>query len=105
VTLHERRELGHGPLAGNRIGVGEHDGVAGRRGDTGVRVGRVSARARALEEARVRRQPTGRPGNVGDHEHFLDLRRERGERPLEQVRLTMGDDNRGDPHCLASRTS
>ena len=98
VAGHEGAERLDGPRCEHHVGIGDEDELARRRGHTGVDVGREAARARVPHDAGTERVGRLRAGQIGDHEHLVDLRHERGQRARQLVPMSMRDDDGGDLH-------
>jgi hypothetical protein len=103
MLLHELTQGRHRARSRNRVGVRNEHELAGGRGDAVVEIGGEAQRAGVVvnADAVVARGRTAR--YVGDHDHLVDLRYERRQRPLELGRVPVRDDDRRDPHPAISR--
>ena len=88
----DRTWLGHGVWIGDEhvLADGGHDADVDVRGE--------GKRPRVLEHPHARRHCADAAGSVRDHEQVVDLRRERRQRAFELGRMTVRDDDGGDPH-------
>ena len=102
VRGHEVAERRDRAGLGDRVRVGDEDQLPARGRGAGVDVGGEAERRGLLDHRRAERIVGRAAGQVGDHDRFVDLRQERGQRPGELLPVAVRDDDRRHLHARPS---